>query len=126
MYKLTSSTYIIRISDGASIPLDPDNSDYTDYLTWTSEGNAPEPADIVVTPVPNLNPWQMRKVLTLHSFRTQVETAVAAASQDIQDAWKYADYFEFNNPLVVGMCTQVGISPELRKQIFVEGARLVL
>ena len=26
---------IIRISDGASIPFDPDNRDYQEYLEWT-------------------------------------------------------------------------------------------
>jgi hypothetical protein len=32
-------------SDGWSIPFDPDNTDYQEYLTWIAEGNEPEPAD---------------------------------------------------------------------------------
>jgi hypothetical protein len=36
---------IIRINDSASIPFDPANTDYQDYLKWVSEGNTPEPAD---------------------------------------------------------------------------------
>jgi hypothetical protein len=28
-----------------SIPFDPDNRDYIDYLKWLSEGNEPLPAD---------------------------------------------------------------------------------
>jgi hypothetical protein len=28
-----------------SIPFDPDNSDYAEYLKWLAEGNEPEPED---------------------------------------------------------------------------------
>jgi len=51
MYKLILSPdggevkTVKRIFDGASIPFDPVNTDYQEYLKWLSEGNEPLPAD---------------------------------------------------------------------------------
>jgi hypothetical protein len=52
MYKLIAdhpifgnANNIIRVTDGASIPFDPDNTDYQAYLKWVAEGNTPLPAE---------------------------------------------------------------------------------
>lgn len=51
MYKLSIQpdtkqvNCVIRLSDNAFIPFDPDNTDYQNYLKWVAEGNEPLPAD---------------------------------------------------------------------------------
>jgi len=43
MYKFSAENSIIRTLDGASIPLDPTNKDYLEYLQWVEQGNVAEP-----------------------------------------------------------------------------------
>lgn len=43
--KNTNANCVKRLTDGASIPFDPDNTDYQAYLAWVAEGNTPLPAE---------------------------------------------------------------------------------
>ena len=36
---------VLKKSEKISIPFDPDNRHYQEYLAWVAEGNTPEPAD---------------------------------------------------------------------------------
>ena len=44
-FRINSIVGVSRLSDGASIPFAPDNTDYQAYLAWLAEGNTPLPAD---------------------------------------------------------------------------------
>ena len=50
MYKLLKNSFgevtvVLRTTDFAQIPFNPDNTDYQMYLKWLAEGNTPLPAD---------------------------------------------------------------------------------
>jgi hypothetical protein len=41
----TECNSVKRLLDNVSIPFDPANKDYQEYLKWLDEGNTPLPAD---------------------------------------------------------------------------------
>jgi len=59
MYKATQTGVVIRVSDGASIPLDEGNRDHQAYLAWLADGNQLIPAD----EAPGLTPAQQIEAL---------------------------------------------------------------
>ena len=73
MYQLTTGTSIKRLSDGATIPNDPGNRDYRDYLDWLEAGNTPEPAPAPPPPPPSYAAfWDALLASTVYgSIRTQ-------------------------------------------------------
>jgi hypothetical protein len=119
-YSLTGIGSIQRNSDGAFIPVDPHNLDYAAYLVWVAAGNtaasyvAPPPAPLSATP------YQFRAGLTAAGIRTQVETAVAASTdQNVKDAYQFATSFVENDSFIVSMSAAIGLTADQVHAIFV-------
>ena len=56
-YKLQKGSFgdvvaVTIIGQNISIPFDPDNTDYQQYLAWLAEGNTPLPADSTADSTP--------------------------------------------------------------------------
>ena len=68
MYKLTNTETIIRIADGASIPADPANTDYANYLEWVADGNTATAADAIPDPT-----YQENRVAEYPSIGDQLD-----------------------------------------------------
>jgi hypothetical protein len=45
-----SATGVVRNSDGANIPIDPNNRDWRKYQEWKAAGGTPDPIPVVTKP----------------------------------------------------------------------------
>lgn len=71
-----------------------------------------------------LTPRQIRQAMTALGLRAEVEAAIASSSQDLKDWWEFAQSFERNHPMVVGMGQALGKTPAELDALFTLGATL--
>src|SRR5690606_8294788 len=77
MYRLTETSVVIRLSDNACIPADPENLDYARYMSWVSDGNEPEPyADPLPPQYPRFSAQQILDLFTEAERRAITEAAM--------------------------------------------------
>lgn len=122
-YKLTNSSSIVRIEDGACIPSDPANTDYAAYLEWLAAGNTPDPADPVVPAVPDsVTMRQARLALLQSGLLAQVNSAVAAmpgaAGDTARIEWEFSSTVERNRPLVQSLVGALGLTDAQLDDLF--------
>jgi len=61
-YRLTATDkYVVRTTDGATIPNDPDNRDWVEYQEWLADGGVPDPyVHPVIEPIENTSDFIAR------------------------------------------------------------------
>jgi len=118
MYKLTSTTSILRTADNASIPADPANRDYAQYLEWLDKGNTPEAYVEPVVPIEvwrenaTVSAFQAQQALDDFGYIEQVEAIMTDASTPAKTkrAWRLAQEFRRMSPTVLDLAGALGLS----------------
>jgi hypothetical protein len=65
---------------------------------------------------------QMRRALRAANLFDQVQAAINAASPDTQDAWNYASPIDRNDPILIALAVQLGLSTAQVDQLFIQAA----
>ena len=121
MYRLTETTTVIRLADGASIPADPENRDWRDYVEWLDGGGVPEP---VVLPDPGIpqvvTRFQARAALELSGLLGQVEALMADADLPALQrlAWTDAAEFRRQSPTLLAMADLLNLDSQQIDDLF--------
>jgi hypothetical protein len=113
-YKLIQNqpNSIIRLEDGAVIPKGY-NGDWQLYEAWLTEGNIPEPADELPSPVRQLDATTLRLALLQLDLLDDVEDALSLLPKAAQIAWEYSIVIKEDSLLVQEMISNLKLDVDL-------------
>lgn len=119
------SEVIVRKSDGAFIPADPDNRDWQEFEAWLAEGNTPDDAPAVMPAVPGtISDRQFAQALALAGTITEAEALAWAARGELPEAMEDAldhipdaDGQRFGARMMLAAATSYERSLPLTKQL---------
>jgi hypothetical protein len=74
---------------------------------------------VIVVPVPaSVTPLQMRKALREMGLAATVKSFVASQSEDVQEAWEYANSIDRDNTLIATAAAALGMTDEQADDLF--------
>lgn len=119
MYQLTNNSTILRLADSASIPADPANTDYAQYLQWLAEGNTPLPYAEPPTPLPTVVTMvQARLALNQLDLLEPVEIAISALPRAAQIEWEFRATVQRDSGLVQALAVGLQLSEQMLDELF--------
>lgn len=119
-YKESAHNGVVRLADGAYIPVDPANTDYQQYLVWLDAGGIPAPADLPAKVPLVVSRFQALAALMQAGLLENVEAYMAQEGTDafVKLAWHEAQEFRQDSPTVVGLQTILGLTDEQLEDLF--------
>lgn len=125
MYQQTNDPQtVIRISDGASIPVDPKNTDYQNVLEWLADGNELTPYSELDPTPKSVTRRQARQALALAGKLALVQPAIENISDPLQKSlaqieWDDSTHFERDRPLLIQLAYSIGLSDSDIDDLFI-------
>lgn len=130
MYKQVTNDIIIRLEDGAFIPMDPANADYTAVLEWISQGNTIEPVDVPMPSAPSsVTMRQARLALLQYGLLDLVDQSIAQIPDSTMRTaakidWEYAQTVDRDSLVTQQLAAMLGLSDGQLDQMFTLAASL--
>ena len=115
-YTDSNNTVVYRVNE--------DGSSESCLVSVLPQDTIIDPADPIVTLIPDVTAVQIRLELNKQGLRTQVEDAVASGSQDLKDKWQFGNIFSSADSDIQAMATSLGITQEQLDALFTDAATL--
>jgi hypothetical protein len=122
-YRLTSSSSVIRASDGASIPSDPDNRDCIAYQAWLAQGNTPDPY-VPPPAMPVVSRLQAMVALQNAGLLQQVQNWITTQDATTQLIWQSATEFSRDSALLGKAAAALNLTEQQVDQLFAAAAQI--
>lgn len=130
-YQLKNTMGVMRLSDKANIPNDPNNRDWAEYQVWLASGNTPDEISEVRI-IPAVTKRQM--LIWLYKALSITDKDIQEAIQTIKDPTKSAialitwlnpdELFNRYDPIIIELAPIFGLKPEQVDEAFIEASKL--